>query len=254
MKSRVPVLVLLFAQLSALLCGLVLPAAVRAETVIVYTSANFAPLVLGDGRGVYPDLVAHLNRHKPGGLSFKLSYLPRKRLQVKLEEGSIDGIVIGMMPVWFDDVAQKKYLWTAPFSHDRFVLVSASGRPVSPDAPGTLAGATVGVTFGYVYPGIDQWLSKHRAVRSDGLSDEKNLEKLLLGRVDGVIVAESMARYYVRSHKLAGKVQIAVMPGPVTERRFLVPHSQAAVYEKIAPVIRKLKDDTAWQKAAASYN
>jgi polar amino acid transport system substrate-binding protein len=246
MKMLVPVIALLYA--------LLLSTAAGAETVIVYTSANFAPLVLGDGRGLYPDLVARLNRKKPGGLTFKLSYLPRKRLQVKLEEGSLDGIVIGMMPEWFDDTARKKYLWTAPFSHDRFVLVSNSDWPISPRVPATLAGATIGVTVGYVYPGIDNWLAKQRAVRSDGMSDEINMEKLLLGRVDGAIVAESMARYFVRSHKLAGKVQMAEMPGPVTERRFLVPRTQAAVYQKIAPEIRKLKDDAAWQKVAASYN
>jgi hypothetical protein len=64
-----------------------------------------APLVLPDGSGIYPDMVAYLNRQKLDGLSFKLVYLPRKRLQFK--SGELDGIVIGMMPHWFDDSAEK---------------------------------------------------------------------------------------------------------------------------------------------------
>lgn len=237
-----------------MLCAALLAHPACAEAVTVYTSANFAPLVLADGRGVYPDLIEYLNRRKLGGLSFTLSYLPRKRLQVKLEDGSLDGIVIGMMPEWFDDVAQKKYLWTVPFAQDRFVLVSRTARPFSSEAPAALAGATVGVTLGYVYPGIDDWLLKYRVQRNDGLSDEKNLEKLLLGRVDCVVVAESIARYFVRSHSLAGKLKISALPGQTTERRFLVPRRQAATFDKLAPIIRRLQDDPAWQRAAASYD
>jgi polar amino acid transport system substrate-binding protein len=89
--------------LTALLCLAV--GQCRAEAITVYTSANFAPLLIDDKRGLYPDLINCLNRQKLGDLSFKLVYMPRKRLQVKLEEGSIDGIVIGMMPQWFDDAA-----------------------------------------------------------------------------------------------------------------------------------------------------
>src|SRR5687768_11058784 len=107
-----------------LLSAFMLAAGARAEVVNVYTSANFAPLMLADGRGVYPDLIAWLNRQKLDNLEFKLNYMPRKRLQVKLEDGSLDGIVIGLMPEWVADSAQKKYLWTVPFDVDRFALVS----------------------------------------------------------------------------------------------------------------------------------
>ena len=82
----------------ALMCASLFAGASQAETVAVYTSANFAPLMLDSARGIYPDLIAYLNRKKSGDYTFKLVYLPRKRLQVKLEEGSLDGIVIGMMP------------------------------------------------------------------------------------------------------------------------------------------------------------
>src|SRR5207244_6842114 len=64
------------------------------------------------------------------------------------------------------------------------------------------------LTMGYVYPGIDNWLRKRGAVRNDGVSDEKNLEKLMLGRIDCMVVAESMVRFYVRQHQLADQVNI----------------------------------------------
>lgn len=236
-----------------LLCTLLAGAGARAQVVNVYTSADFAPLMLGDGRGIYPDLIEHLNRQKPGGLSFKLSHVPRKRMQVLLEQNAIDGLVIGMMPEWFNDTAQKKYLWSAPFSTDGYVLVSQASNPLRPDMPAALVGATVGVTKGYVYPVVDGWLARSRMQRSEGVSDEKNLEKLLQGRVDCVIVAASMARYFIKTHKMTARLHVVPLAGPATERRFLAPHAQKAVFDTIAPLVRKLQDDPAWQKAVARY-
>src|SRR5262249_45558474 len=86
----------------------------RAETVTVYTSSISAPLMVGESEGIYRDLVAYLNRQKLG-ITFLLSYLPRKRLQLMVEKGKLDGIVIGMMPQWFNDAQQKRYLWTGSF-------------------------------------------------------------------------------------------------------------------------------------------
>lgn len=248
MIGRMKTLVRLF-----MLCALLLAACARAEEVNVYTSANFAPLMLADGRGVYPDLVAHLNRKKPGGLSFRLLYMPRKRLQVKLEEGSLDGLVIGLMPEWLADPHQKKYLWTASFAADRFVLVSLAARPVSAGPGAAHGGRTVGVTTGYVYTGLEDWFFRSGLQRSGGISDEKNIEKLLLGRIDCVLVAESMARYFIRTHKLEKTLHVQPMPGPSTERRFLVQRKQAGVYKRLAPAIEKLHADAEWRRLEAAY-
>lgn len=235
-----------------LACALLFAVAARAEVVNVYTSANFAPLMLGHGGGLYPDLIAHLNKHS-GSLQYKLFYLPRKRLQVKLEDGSLDGIVIGMMPEWLDDPDQSKYKWTAPFATDRFALVSLASKPIDPGRSAILAPGTIGVTTGYVYPGLDSWFARAGLKRTGSVSDEKNIEKLLLGRVDCVLVAESMARYFVRRHHQGSKLRIYPMPGEPTERRFLVQQRDARLFEPLSAAVRKLQDDPAWRRAAAAY-
>lgn len=223
------------------------------EVVHVYTSARVAPLVAGDG-GIYADLVDYLNRKKLNALSFKLVYLPRKRLQLQVERGELDGIVIGMMPHWFNDVAEKKYLWTAAFGTDRYVIVLPAGLPVGPSGAGALAGRTVGMVLGYSYPELDGWIRQQGLVRNDAPSDEHNLEKLRVGRVDSVVAAQSVVRYYMKVHAVeAGKFQLHELSSRLTERRFLVPRAKVAVYEKIAPVIRQLRDDPEWQRLAARY-
>ncbi|MQA38610.1 substrate-binding periplasmic protein [Rugamonas aquatica] len=238
----------------AILCLGVLHGAARGEVVNVYTSARVAPLVIGDGGGIYSDMVAYLNRKQLGQLSFKLIYLPRKRLQLQVERGELDGIVIGMMPHWFDDAAQKKYLWTAPFDTDRYVIVLPAGQAFNMSKPGALAGRTVGMVLGYSYPDLEDWMHQQGLVRSDAASDDHNLEKLRLGRVDSVAAAGAIVRYYMKVHAIdAGKFQLQELPSQLTERRFLVPHSKVLVYDRIAPVIRQLKDDPEWQRLKAKY-
>jgi len=238
----------------AMLCLGVLHGAAQGEVVNVYTSARVAPLMTGDGSGIYPDLVDYLNRKKLGQLSFKLIYLPRKRLQLQVERGELDGIVIGMMPHWFNDVGQTKYLWTVPFDVDRYVIVLPAGQAYSVAKPGALSGRTVGMVLGYSYPDLEAWMHQQGLVRSDAISDDNNLEKLRFGRVDSVTAAESVVRYYLKVHAVAAdKFQLHELPSRATERRFLVPRAKGAIYEKIAPVIRQLKDDPEWQRLAAKY-
>lgn len=247
------------ALLSGVLSGVVIGVAhaeARSEEVVVYTNATFPPLVIQGtpGRaGIYPDLIAYLNSGRVPGLTFRLSHLPRKRLQKMLEDQQLDGIVIGMSPQWFDDDAQTRYLWTAPFSIDRFVLAR---RPaLTPGAP--VPGQAIGMVLGYVYPGVDKWAREQGLQRQDAYSEEANLEKLRLGRVDYALVAESVLNYYHKTHaaRFPRELPFAsdVMPSRPTDRRFLVPHSKAAVYDKLAPAIRKLKDDPAWHKVLAQY-
>ncbi|WP_343730545.1 transporter substrate-binding domain-containing protein [Duganella sp.] len=224
----------------------------RAEVIPVYTSAQVAPLVLPEGKGVYPDMVAYLNRQKLGNLSFKLVYLPRKRLQLRVESGQLDGIVIGMMPHWFNDAAQKKYLWTAPFALDRYVVALPANSAYMPGTKQALSGRTLGMVLGYSYPDLADWLHRQGAIRTDALSDEHNLEKLRLGRVDSVALAESVYRYYRKKHP-SDNFHVYVLPTRQTERRFLVPRNMAAIYDQLAPVLRKARDDPEWQRLMLRY-
>lgn len=232
------------------LCVFVLPA--QAARVTVYTNATFAPLVIDGKSGLYPDLVAYLNSLNLDGIEFVLESMPRKRLQAELENGSLDGIVIGMTPQWVGDPAQEKYLWTEPFAHDGFVLVSRHG---SRYAFGQTAapGLRIGVTLGYVYPGVDEWIERSRFVRDNAPTEERNLDKLALGRVDMIVVTSSVFRHYVGKHSGVPRMVSEVLPGKPTERRILVPRTKRTLYEKLAPAIRALAGDHHWKSILSRY-
>lgn len=235
-----------------LLC-LLAPAARAVDAVTIYTNASFAPLMIDAAHGLYPDLVGYLNRRLHGKVVFRLEHLPRKRMQVLLDEQKLDGAIIGMMPRWFGDEAQQKYLWTAPFFNDSFVLVSPAMAPLR-YGPGLVrSGTRIGVTLGYVYPGIDEWIAQAGLVRSDAPTEEHNIEKLLLERVDCVVVTESVLRYYLKTRKAELKLHVSALPGQQTERRFLVPQGRRDLYERLAPLVRQLRDDPEWLAIRARY-
>jgi polar amino acid transport system substrate-binding protein len=60
-------------------------------------------------------------------------------------------------------------------------------------------------------------------------------------------------RYYLKTHAVKRKLQVSALPGQQTERRLLIPHGNRDVYEKVAPLFKKLKDDPAWQTIRARY-
>src|SRR5262249_16153581 len=125
-------------------------------------------------------------------------------------------------------------------------------NPINPDSGG-LVGKSIGLTLGYVYPGVDAWIRQHGLQRADALSEEINLEKLRLGRVDCVAVAESGARYYRKLHALADKFMLSDVAGRQVERRFLIPRGKEAVFDRLVPALRKLHDDPDWQQSLGKY-
>ncbi|MTW04184.1 transporter substrate-binding domain-containing protein [Duganella ginsengisoli] len=223
-----------------------------ADRVTVYTNATFAPLFIDQKTGLYPEMVAYLNQLKLDGIDFALETMPRKRLQAQLDNGTLDGIVIGMAPQWVGDAAQEKFLWTEPFAHDAFVLVSRDTNPFFFGQP-SQAGARIGVTLGYVYPGVDEWIAQNQFVRDDAATEERNLDKLLRGRVDMIVVTDSVFRYYMRTHRFTGGVISEALPGTASDRRILVPKSQRGLYDKLAPAIRKLAEDPRWKMIQSRY-
>ena len=133
------------------------------------------------------------------------------------------------------------------------MLVSRAETPLQPDVPGALSGKSIGLTLGYVYPGLEEWIERHGLLRQDAMSEEINLEKLRRGRIDCVAVSESVARYFVRLHALNGSLAFIDLPGRATERRFLVPLGRNDLFDKLSPIVKRMRDDPLWLRMASKY-
>jgi len=122
-------------------------------------------------------------------------------------EGRIDGIIgtLGSRSAELD-------LPQEGFGHHYYVFA------VRADDPWTLAGLdslkerTLGIVQGYSYsPALDSWLSRH-GDRVEALGGEsaldRNLRKLLAGRVDTVIEDEDVLAYRMKTWPEAGRIRL----------------------------------------------
>jgi polar amino acid transport system substrate-binding protein len=100
---------------------------------------------------------------------------------------------------------------------------------------------------------VDEWIEQNRFVRDNAATEERNLDKLLLGRVDMIVVTDSVFRYYMRAHRVTGGVISEALPGKPSERRILVPKSRRDLFDKLAPAIRRLGEDPRWKVIQSRY-
>lgn len=82
----------------------------KISKVDIYTYHDMPPYVinLNERSGLYFDFVNLLNQMN-SGYTFNLIYMPRKRLDYRLEQNKLDGIAIGVKPKWFKDASQTRF-------------------------------------------------------------------------------------------------------------------------------------------------
>jgi|GEM_PF-1845005 len=72
-----------------------------------------------------------------------------------VDNGLLDGGLIGVNPIWFCDREEKKYLWTGTIYHDRGELISTLAKLVDYTGPDSLKGLSLGGVMGFSYFGLD---------------------------------------------------------------------------------------------------
>ncbi|MDO8303937.1 MAG: hypothetical protein Q7T18_11915, partial [Sedimentisphaerales bacterium] len=106
-------------------------------------------------KGLDHDTTRYFNSHTEE-FQFSLVYLPRKRLDLLIERDALDGIVIGVNPVWFGDKDEKKYLWTSTFLTDANEVISTKEKAFEYTGLDSLKGMRVGMVLGHYYAGLNE--------------------------------------------------------------------------------------------------
>jgi polar amino acid transport system substrate-binding protein len=232
-------------------CGT--PAA--ADDIVLYAYHLKPPYLIDRDRqsGLYYDLARYLNEHVPGH-TFKTVYLPRKRLETELDNGRLNGLVVGVHPSWFRDAARTRYLWSPPFMQDEDVVVSRLADPVQYDGPDSLAGKHLGLSFGYYYFGVDELVRAGRISRDDAVSEEASLDKLYRKRVDATIITRRTFDYLLRQRSdWQQQFYVARKPHDAFERMILIPREFSFAAPGISSALAAILQDPAWQKALRSH-
>jgi len=142
------------------------------------------------------------------GVSAATTIVGWKEVTAGLSSGRFDGSAA----IWHSAEREKLLLYSEPYLENRLVLVGRKGADVTATDISALAGTSVAVVEQYAYGTGVEGSGGPRWVH--GSSDQENLEKLLRGEVDSMLVDELLIRYLVerRPEKVARRLAIGSAP------------------------------------------
>ncbi|UAA39180.1 transporter substrate-binding domain-containing protein [Paraneptunicella aestuarii] len=226
----------------------------KPQNIPVYIYHLKPPLVVSahEKTGVYYDIERYLNSHI-AEYKFETVYIPRKRIDLMLEQKKLDGIVLGVNPVWFQDKDEDKYLWTARVLTDRDEIISLRDTPIEYFDLDSLKGKIVGGVRGFYYHGINELVNDGAIKRVNTASELDLFDLLLAKRIDFAVISRSTFDYIIGKQKRHMYFHLSKKPHDIFDRRILVPHSRKDVFEVVAPVIDHMAFDPEWQKLEKQY-
>ncbi|MFC3034589.1 ABC transporter substrate-binding protein [Pseudoalteromonas fenneropenaei] len=180
--------------------------------------------------GLYFDVASLLNRVQDD-VTYKTHYMPRKRLEKQLLDEQLDGMILGVNPLWFGDKHQTRYLWSEALFGDVDDFVSPKSKPFEFAGIETLKGKTLGGIRGYVYFAIDGIIATGEATRVDTSEEVQLLDMLAKERLDVAIVSRSTRRYLQTVHAWQDAFHISQIPHDAYKRHILAPRSRAEDFE-----------------------
>lgn len=240
-------LVLLLIALLPLYCG-------AQQRVEVWTYHLSPPFMLDDRQGLSHAFVDMLNKD-PGNhdrFRFELVELPRKRLDGRLAQRK-PGVLLWATPSFFSAKQTANGKWSQPLLIDQQVFVSLPDTPFEYEGPESLHGLVLGGVLGHQYHALEEDIARGKIERRDAQSDMQNIEKLLSGRIDTLLIPRSTLLYYRKEHQLRD-LYVSTTPLYPFARHVLVNGPlDGAVVSYLEEFLRVLPDNPEWQILLFQY-
>jgi len=105
------------------------------------------------------------------------------------------GIYDGSPGLWISPERQEKFFFSKPYLYNQLVLVGIKGTDVSAVSFNDLGGKKIGVVDHYDYGDFE---NNKELVIIRGANDQKNLENLLSGKIDYMLVDALLIQYMLK--------------------------------------------------------
>ncbi|HEY1092937.1 MAG TPA: hypothetical protein VGE47_17695 [Burkholderiaceae bacterium] len=235
------------------LCPLVAQAVVKLPLLSYY---DYEPFMRPDLKGgLTHELAAWLNKRLAGRYRFVPSYLPKGRVDMLLQNPAWAGALVWVDPGFVDDAAQRRYHWSVSLLEETDQVASRSNSRFEYAGPGSLEGLTLGTVVNQHYPDVETLLQQGRVHREDAPSQEANLNKLLLGRVDVAFVsASTLAGLRGSIPQLDSRIHLSAQVRRRFSRRLMLSQAvPAAQRHELMTLLERLDCDAEWQVVLKRY-
>jgi polar amino acid transport system substrate-binding protein len=173
-----------------------------AEKIDLYTYHNDPPFVIDmtNHMGLTYDLARLLTVRSNGKYHFEVKPVPRKRLNAILATGH-KMVVPWVNPVWFKDVDQKKYQWSAGYIEGRNELLSRPSKPFEYSGPKSLIGKTIVAQAGGRLKDIDPLVNQGMILRENARNYASAMQMVLSSRAEVAFIPSKIALYNMRQNQ-----------------------------------------------------
>lgn len=146
----------------------------------------------------------NIDSEKSFALDIVREALSRQDIMVIMEivkfDNVINGIDAGLYDgsgaLWIDAERKKKYFFSNPYLQNQLILIGTKGSDVSATSFAELTGKRVGIVENYAYG--EELLSSRSVVLVKGKNDQQNLERLLSGHIDYMLVDALLIQYMLK--------------------------------------------------------
>ena len=172
--------------------------------------------------GLNFDFVAALQKQLKDIMVLEHHSIARPKLNALLKKGK-PALVLWGSPLWFQ-FDGLSFLWSMPIFNDEDVLATLSENAYKGHWRDSLRGKKLGGRAGYRYTGIDEAVESGLFERVDAPNDLINIERLLVGQVDAILIVKSSLLYYARTMELINTIKIVGEPHSSYNRQLLLTH------------------------------
>lgn len=123
-----------------------------------------------------------------------VKFYPFARAALLVKTGQADGII----GLWYRKEREQWAHYSAPIQAVQIVFYKRKDNPLSFSRLSELKPFTIGIGRGYANP---PEIAAAGLTTEEGNSDEINLKKLFLKRIDLVLIGHNLAQYLIKQHK-----------------------------------------------------
>ncbi len=211
------------------------------ELIIAVDSGN-APFMYEkdhQAAGLYPLLMQEA--FKQMGVAATIKAYPWKRA---LDMGSKGQVGIG--GIYKTEQRLQTFDYSAPLFSEKLLIYVKKGNSFEFNKIDDLKGKTLGVLSGWSYgDAFDQAKAQGLFKTEEVSTDSTNFEKLLLGRLDGVVAIELTAQQIIREKQYADQIEALTTPLATNDTYLVFAKSaqQTALLEKFNVTLEGMRQD-----------
>ncbi|MDM5181066.1 transporter substrate-binding domain-containing protein [Massilia sp. DJPM01] len=222
-----------------------------ADTVQLVTYYDYAPWFVPaqPSAGLNARLASKLNGMAGGRYHFESVYIPRRRLDVLLQKGTVNMVVAWVHPRFFDDPGRTRYRWTAALMDDESLVVSSRAAPLEYDGPGSLRGKRFGAPSGHHFPDLEPFIAAGDITRVDVPQIKNALQMIVSNRRLDFTIVDRSTLDALRNDPFMDSTLLHVASRPRTasyERSMLVPLDKPELYRFLQGALEALRSDRRW--------